>query len=411
MAKTMRRDAGSGSLFQRADGMWIGSITLPERGGKRRRKTISSKTKSGAQTKLRELRKELDRAGDLETSSPTLSQWLDTWMKEIAFNQLKPRTYNGYQSYIENHIKPELGKVRLDKLGPAHVRRLHQRFNDLGLSSTTALQAHNILAKALTSAMQEGKVSRAVTSLVDRPKKAVSRRPALTASQARTLLLSVANDERQAIQWAIALFAGLRQSERLGLTREMIDLERRTITVAWALHRLKWAHGCSPLCGKKRAGDCPDRHMPIPDGMEAIPAYGGLWMLRPKSRAGWREVPIAPALYELLTAYFAKYEPGDSGIAFPRADGHPVDPRDDSKAWANALSAADLPHVPLHSARHTTATLLFELGIDERTRVSILGHSSATMTASYTHVTDSIAHSAIERLDSLLRPAQIESTS
>lgn len=135
MAKTMRRDAGTGSLFQRADGMWIGSITLPERGGKRRRKTVSSKTKSGAQAKLRELRKELDRAGDLETSSPTLAQWLDTWMTEIAFNNLKPRTYNGYASYIEKHIKPELGKVRLDKLSPAHVRRLHQRFTDSGLSS------------------------------------------------------------------------------------------------------------------------------------------------------------------------------------------------------------------------------------------------------------------------------------
>lgn len=404
MAKTMRRDAGTGSLFQRADGMWIGSITLPERGGKRRRKTVSSKTKSGAQAKLRELRKELDRAGDLETSSPTLAQWLDTWMTEIAFNNLKPRTYNGYASYIEKHIKPELGKVRLDKLSPAHVRRLHQRFTDSGLSSTTALQAHNILSKALTSAMQEGKVSRAVTDLVDRPRRAVSARSALTADQARTLLLSVASDERQAIQWAIALFAGLRQSERLGLTRDMIDLDRRTITVAWALHRLKWSHGCNGSCKFSRAGSCPDRHMPIPDGMEAIPAYGGLWLLRPKSRAGWREVPIAPALYELLKAYFKKYEPGDQGIAFPRADGHPVDPRDDSKAWADALKAAGLPHVPLHSARHTTATLLFELGIDERTRVSILGHSSATVTAGYTHVTDTIAQNAMERLDALLKP-------
>lgn len=407
MAKTMRRDAGTGSLYQRADGMWVGSITLPERAGKRRRKTVSSKTKSGAQAKLRELRKELDRAGDLETSSPTLTQWLDTWMKEIAFNQLKPRTFNGYRIYIEKHIKPEIGKTRLDKLTPTHVRRLHQRFSDLGLSSTTALQAHNILSKALTAAMQEGKISRNPADLVDRPRKAVSTRKALTADEARTLLLSVASDERQAIQWAIALFAGLRQSERLGLTREMIDLDRRTITVAWGLHRLKWQHGCGGECSVKRAGSCPSRAMPIPDGMEAKQAYGGLWLLRPKSRAGWREVPIAPALHALLTAYFDAYEPGDEGIAFPRADGHPVDPRDDSKAWAVALEAAGLPHVPLHSARHTTATLLFELGIDERTRVAILGHSSATVTAGYTHVTDSIAQSAMQRLDDLLRPQQI----
>lgn len=406
---TARRDAGSGGLYQRADGMWIGSITLPDRNGQRRRKTVSSKKKSVAQEKLRELRKELDRAGDLETSSPTITQWLDIWMKDIAFAQLKPRTFNGYSSYIERHIKPEIGKVRLEKLTPSHVRQLHQRFKDQGLSSTTALQAHNILSKAINSAMQEGRVTRNACDLVDRPRKAVSKRTALTAQEARTLLLSVAHDERQAIQWALALFAGLRQSERLGITREFVDLERRVITVAWGLHRLKWSHGCDEACGKKRAGDCPSRVMTIPDGMESQQVYGGLWLLRPKSRAGWREIPIAPALYALLVDYFQKYEPGDEGIAFPRADGHAVDPRDDSKAWAAALEAAGLPHVPLHSARHTTATLLFELGIDERTRVSILGHSSATVTAGYTHVTDSIAQSAMERLDGLLRPAQLES--
>jgi len=403
-SKTARRDAGSGGLYQRADGLWVAALTLPDRDGRRRRKTVSHRTKEGAAKKLKALRSELDRAGDLPTSSPTLATWMETWLQRIAAPRLKPNTLTTYRGQVDRYIVPAIGKVRLDKLTPAHVRRLHDYIIDGGRSSTTALQAHRILSKALTDAMREGKVTRNVATLIDAPRKAVVNRGALTADQARTLLLSVAKDPHAAASWSVALLAGLRQGERLGLTREAVDLDAGIITVSWQLQRLRWQHGCSPKCGRKRGADCPQRHITIPHGQEARQVHGALWLTRPKSRAGWRQVPIASQLHGILTIYLDAFPPGDEGLIFTRPDRHPIDPSDDAEAWDRALKAAGLPDVPLHSARHTTATLLHELQVPDQTRIRILGHSSATVTAGYTHVSGPEMADAMARLGALVVP-------
>lgn len=403
-SKTARRDAGSGGLYQDSRGLWTAVVELPEREGKRRRKVIRAKDRAVAAKKLRDLRAELDRAGDLPTSSPTLETWLSTWLQRIAAPRLKPNTLTAYQGQIDRYIVPSIGKVRLDKLTPAHVRRMHDFILDGGRSSTTALQAHRILSKALTDAMREGKVTRNVATLLDAPRKAVVNRGALTADQARTLMLSIATDPRAAASWSVALLAGLRQGERLGLTRDAIDLAAGVITVSWQLQRLRWQHGCAPRCGRKRGADCPQRHITIPPGQEARQVHGALWLTRPKSRAGWRQVPIAPPLHAILTRYLDAIAPGDAGLVFTRPDRHPIDPSDDAQAWDRALKAAGLPDVPLHSARHTTATLLHELQVPDQTRIRILGHSSATVTAGYTHVSGPEMADAMARLGALVVP-------
>lgn len=400
----MIREKGTGSIFQREqDGMWVARLELPSDGTKRRRKTIVRKNKADVIAALREAKKDLERAGDLATSSPTLEQWMNQWLDRIAAPRLKPNTLVAYRGSVTRYIVPSIGNVRLDKLTPQHVRKMHD-YARQGRSSTTALQAHRVLAKALTDAEREGRVTRNVAGLVDAPAKAHAVRDALDADQARTLLVSTAGDPLHAAMWSVALLAGLRQGERLGLTRDAVDLDTGMLTVSWQLQRLKWEHGCDATCGKKRAGSCPQRKVDIPAGQEAHQIHGGLWHLRPKSRAGWRQVPIAPLLHEVLTRYLNDHQPGDRGLIFTRPDGHPIDPSDDTAAWDQSLRDAGLPDVVLHSARHTTATLLHALGADEQTRMQILGHSSATVTAGYTHIANSITADYMGRLGDLLRP-------
>jgi len=51
-----RRGRGEGSISQRPDGVWEGSVSLGYDGeGKRRRKTVYGKIKAEVQDKLREL--------------------------------------------------------------------------------------------------------------------------------------------------------------------------------------------------------------------------------------------------------------------------------------------------------------------------------------------------------------------
>lgn len=405
MTPPQRRAKGTGSVYQRSsDNMWCAVIELPREGTKRRKKMIVRARKQDVLTEKRRLEKELARAGDLVTSSPTLAMWLDTWIDRKSRSSLKPRTATTYRGYIDRYIKPTIGRIRLDKLTAAHVERLHDAMTTQGLSSTTALQAHRILAKALTDAERAGKVTRNVATLTDAPRKAYAPRDALTADEARTLLLSVASDPAQAAGWAVALLAGLRQGERLGLTRDAIDLDTGILTVSWQLQRLKWQHGCRKApCGLTPTR-CPERTVAIPSDQEAKRVHGGLWMTRPKSSTGWREVPLAAPLHAALTLYLEQTTPGDQGLIFHNADGRPIDPSRDSAAWHAALDAAGLPPVPLHSARHTTSTLLFKLGVTEQTRMKILGHSSAAVTRNYTHVADEETRDAMVRLGGLIAP-------
>lgn len=417
MPRTARRGAGDGSIFQRSDGMWIARIELPAPGGARRRKQLARAKRADAVTALRDLRRELDRSGDLPTASPRLATWLRLWLDRIASPTLKPRTAVTYRSYIENHIVPAIGTIRLDRLSTTHVYRLHEAMADR--SPTTALQAHRILAKALGDAEREGRVNRNVAALAVAPRRRLAVRPALDADQAMTLLRSASSDPYEAVLCSMALLAGLRQGERLGTTLPALDADLTLLTVSWQLQRLRWDHGCGTRtdggwpCGLSRGGSCPARHVPIPADQEAHRIDGGLWLTRPKSRAGWREVPIVGLLHDVLDRHLTTAGPGVEGLVVHRGDGRPVDPSVDARAWHAALARAGLPDVPLHSARHTCSSLLAELGVPEHIRMQILGHSSATVTRGYTHLTGAEARAAMSKLSELVdwrqAPAQIAS--
>lgn len=401
------RGKGEGAIFEdEVRGLWTAIIELPPDPvtGKRRRKTIRRKDKGDLLAERSRIMLDLDRTGDLPTSSPILEAWIQLWLTKIAAPRLKPRTLEGYRSYMEQYVIPSIGRYRLDKLTPAHIRRVHEAVTEQGLSSTTALQAHRILSKCLTDAMREGRVPRNVATLVAAPRKAITKQSALTADQAKVFLRQVAGDLSGA-RWAVAMLTGMRQGEQLGLTREMVDLDRGVITVAWALARVAFEHGCpsNASCGKARGGNCPKRQTCIPAGMEARQLSGGLWLMRPKSMAGWREVPMPPALTEIVQRYLdSRGSLAPEDLVFVRLDGLPRDPSQDFREWKAILAASGLPDVKLHSARHTTATLLYELGVPETTRMAILGHSSATVTAGYTHVADALTHDAMGRLGTLL---------
>lgn len=400
-----RRDAGAGTIFQRADGMWIARVELPSDGHERRRKQVARARRDDAVRALRDLRRELDRTGDLPTSSPTVATWARLWLARHG-SKKKPRTFATYRTYVDQYIVPAIGRVRLDKVTPAHVYRVHDYVTDAGLSTTTALQAHAVLRKMLTDAEREGRIGRNPAELVDAPRRAINVRPALTAEQALALLAHLdRTGNPYLVHAALALGAGLRQGERLGITAGALNLDTGLLTVEWQVQRLTWLHGCAPdgqppTCGRKRGGNCPQRHVEIPPDQEAVHLEGGLWRTRPKTRTGWREVPLIAPVADILRALPMPADP--VGLVLTRDGGRPIDPSGDAAAWDAALRAAGLPDVPLHSARHTTSTLLHLLGVPEHIRMQILGHSSATVTRGYTHITSAEARDGMDRLGRLL---------
>lgn len=411
--KKPRRAKQSGGLYQRAsDGMWCAQIELPSADpGKRRRKVIVRARRADALSALREAKRDLERAGDLPTASPTLAQWCDLWWRRHAMKRLKVSTRPTYQSKIEQYIKPAIGKVRLDKLAVDHVYRLHDYITDTkGLSPTTALGAHRVLSAMLADAELEGRIGHNVASLARKPKPAVHKKTYLDNAQARTLLLSARDhDETEAARWAVAILTGMRQGERLGLTIDELDFTRDTITVARQLRRLPFQHGCGDRsggawpCGRKRGGNCPDRRLDVPADQEVVPVEGGLYLTRPKTKAGWRVIPMVGLLRDILERYIEQHPPGMQGLIFTRDGGRPLDPAQDTDEWDAALRRAGLPDVDGHSARHTCNTVLTELGVPVDVRRAILGHASnAINEAVYTHTSDARVAEAMQALSAAM---------
>ncbi len=400
-----RRQRGEGGVYKRSDGLWVGSYDLGWVDGKRKRKVIYGKTQREAVTKLNKVKAEAA-AGHISTGSLTVEKWARHWLETIAPTKVGPTTLPAYRTIIEQYVVPAIGKIRVDRLTAAHVRAVHAKASDDGRSSTTANHAHWVLSAVLEAAVRDGKTPRNVCNLEDAPEVAATDQRSLRADQA-ALVLRTARDDRLLSRWLFALLLGPRQGECLGLTWACLDFDAHHIDLDWQLRRVPYIHGCKTPCGR-RGDRCPERRVEIPDRYKRRHLEGNVYLLAPKRRKS-RRVVMHPFLELALLARGEAYEQEkvnystDHGLVWAREDGRPIDSRTDYLAWQALLQKSGLPRMPLHGARHTSASLLDELGATEATRMAILGHSQATTTMGYTHVDLTHQRIALDRMVDLLQ--------
>lgn len=204
----------------------------------------------------------------------------------------------------------------------------------------------------------------------------------------------------------MALLYGMRQGECLGTTWEAVNLDTGLFTVWWSLTEARFTHGCvkQAPCGVVRVGNCPDRVLQLPDGLEHRMVGGRFVLVRPKS-GNPRTFPLLPSLLTEFTAL--KNEAGGSGpngLVWGNPDGSARSGRQDALSWRDLLARAgitvpvDGPVPTPHWARHTTATMLMDLGVDARVIGEIIGHASTHITRHYQHVSTVSARAAVTTL-------------
>jgi len=336
------RSKGDGSVYQRADGKWVGSLEAGWRDGRRRRRTVTGDTRARVVQRMRALRAEVD-AGVL-AENITVEKWITYWLDEVCV-ELKPSTLYNYRSYVRTWAVPVLGKLELRKVKPEHIRRLHATMEKAGKSPATIRQMHAIVARSLKVAEQEGRVLRNVATLVDAPSGSGDPHASLTADQARTVLAAAAT-ERELARLTCALVLGLRQGEVLGLHWSDVDLALGLLRVHDALHN--------------------------------VPGTGGPALGTVKSKASKRTVPLPVPVMDILAAWKAKAT--SATWVFPNNRGKPLDKRKDARDWSAALAKAGVGHVPLHGARSSAASVLAAMGVPDRVIADILGHENVATT-------------------------------
>lgn len=350
-----RRIRGEGGFYQRADGVWIGVVDLGIHGGKRKRKTVSAKTKKLAQKKFVALKREIEKGGGL-TSNITVEDWLNHWIENIASERVRERTLQGYRVYLKTWLIPYLGSKRLDKLNEDHIRALYREMKMQGKSDGTQRLAHAILRRALVVAEREKRITRNPAAMIDPPKVTVNHHLPLSLDQTKQILANLDKDPLAA-RWVAALLLGLRQGEALGLKWEDIDLKSKRIKIRRELIR---------LTGK------------------------GLVETPPKSAASIRTIPMGDLMEYALT----KTEHRGDYVFY----GVPMNPRRDWQNWKELLVSSgvcpadmgfgDMPE--LAAARTTMATLRRNAGSDATVIRDILGHSQVQVTQESYQRTDEL---------------------
>lgn len=375
------RAKGLGAIFySESKKLWVARIELPPRNGNRRRREITAKTQDALLAKMREPLSTFHRTGDLPTSSTKLETYLEYWFAEVAVKSLRPNTAAGYRSVLWNHVIPEIGHYRLDKLTPAVLRRVATRITTTPkyptdpsrgfLSSSYALNAHRVLARALKDAERDGLIPRNPAQLMDAPRRSFTELQALDVDEAKRVMNAVLHQfanpgeyDPEPARWATYLLTGARRGEIIGLEGSRVT--DKSIELAWQLTRIS---------------DITT----VPSDYEFRPITNGMYWTRPKSAAGWRVIPLVEPLKSIIETHLALTPQNRFDLVFTR-EGMPIDPDTETDRWNAWLARSGITdkRVRLHDLRHTTVDLLYAAGIAEDMIMEIVGHSTRGVTRGY----------------------------
>nr|WP_235659675.1 tyrosine-type recombinase/integrase [Mycobacteroides abscessus] len=218
--------------------------------------------------------------------------------------------------------------------------------------------------------VNQGIVVRNVTALVKSLPVDKAEMHTLDSDQVTALLAATADDPF-AIAWLLAVY-GLRRGEILAVDIDKdIDLDANTIRVDES--RIAVAGGSVTGATKTVTST---RTLPMPEDL---------------ARAVRRERKRHAKLKLLLGSKWT-----DTGLLVVDELGNPPHPDTLTAAWRRALANAELPHVRLHDARHSCATLMHLNRVPVVVIAAWLGHQDPGFTLrTYAHSTnDALAEAA-----------------
>ena len=395
-----RAPNGAATIYQAVDGRWHGRVTMGVRdNGAPDRRHVTARTEAEVHAKVRKLEKDRD-AGRARRPGRawTVATWLTHWLETIAAPSVKDNTLAGYRVAVNVHLIPGIGAHRLDRLEPEHLEKLYARMVANGSAPATAHQAHRTLRAALNEAVRRGHLGRNPATLAKAPRVTETEIEPYTVEEVQRLLRAAAG-RRNSAPWALALALGLRQSEALGLMWSDVDLDAGTLVIRRGRQRPRWRHGCGGTCGKAIGGHCPARI-----AARAVTSDT-------KSRAGRRGIGLPDELVDLLHRHRTEQATErqtaanlwhEGGWVFTTPTGEPINPRTDYTEWKRLLQLAGLRDGRLHDARHTAATVLLLLNVNDRVAMGLMGWSSSSMTTRYQHITDKIRRDIAKQVGGLI---------
>ena len=384
MAK--KRANGEGSIRKRKDGRWEGRYTAGHdpNTGKPIYKNVLGKTQGEVKEKLKRAIEDSAKLDMSKVGQYTVGQWVDVWFENYAKIKVRPSSHQTYRGYIENHIKPNIGSIPLNKLtslelqkfykkllGNGRVERIESKKQPKGLSAKTVRNINQIISSALNLAIEQKLLLTNPADACALPKLEHREMKTLPVEQL-TSFLREAKESGVFEMYYIELATGLRRGELLSLKWRDIDLEHGSLRVQRQIARIDGEIVEAPL----------------------------------KTKNAYRTLPLSADAIDVLKAQRKKC--GNSQYVFPSPTGGLISPDSVLHMLHRVLKRAGLPKVRFHDLRHTFATLALQNGVDIKTVSGMLGHFSAGFTLdTYAHVTTSAQKEAANTMGTVLHRAVV----
>ncbi len=273
----------------------------------------------------------------------TVARALDRYLKEVTPTK-KPTTQVREKGRAKQ-LKSSLGKYSLaalnaDKIGAFRDARLAE-----GKSASTIRLELALLSHLYSVAIKEwglGLIANPVLN-VRKPAPSKGRNRRLTDREEEKLLKECDAHSNPFFGWIvrIALYTAMRQGEIVGLTKNQVNLRKRTVT----------------LTDTKN-----DTVRTVPLSNKALEVL---------------EAAMAHSIRPIDTKLLFYGEPGRDGIRRPYTI---------NRTWVHSLEAAGIQGLRFHDLRHEATSRLVEAGLSDQQVSSITGHKSMQMLKRYTHL-------------------------
>lgn len=328
----------------------------------------------------------------------TVKEWLDQWVEKQDWTP-QNKINNGYR--INNHIVGPggIGDVKVRALTvedcEKYFVRLRAKKNKKGerLLSENSLHLLYYLLKAAFDDATSKKIMLAnpVLGIDNKPK--LTRRShdhlkPLRSWVPQQIFAAIEDDPLEAL-WA-SHFLGMRQSERLGITDEVVHLRASNAHIEIKQQLLR-----------------------VPTGEEGNVSRLGV-VPRTKTPSSKRDIMLVDPWLSLFKAHLEKQkklrasltperraylkEMGWDTLLFTDETGKPINHIAERKLWKKVLERARVPQLRGHDSRHLTVSALSKLGYDAAAITRITGWSTQTMMAVYDHQTAEITGPALTEL-------------
>lgn len=392
------RGHNQGTIYEYEKGKWIAQITVGRDPitHKPKRRSIYGKSQPEVAAKMNEIIYGVSKGIYTNPSKYFVSDWLDVWSEEYCKPRIKANTWRGYETIIRNHLKPELGGIKLTQLNTHHIQKFYNKLavtkrkdGSEGNLTATAVKAHAILSKCLKEACKHKLIIVNPADNTDKPK--VDRIETETMSKEEmSIFLEKIKEYRYYAGYLLSLGTGVRPGEVLALHWKDVNLKLGTIKITCNVVRVlnsdpKIKTKTVLIIQNKPKTKKSVRTIYLPDLL--------LDALKDHRKKQLKEIAAAGEIYDKK-----------SNLVFSTPEGHLIEPRNFFRSYKACLKKCKIDDKKLYALRHTCATRLLEKGQDMKVVQDMFGHEEIGTTYKYySHVTPELKKEAAKVINEFLK--------